>query len=156
MLGALTLVATLEGVSAAFVPALDALIREHRGEGSGDPFVNLQAEADLNADGTPDGIVIFSYRIGPSMDKSHPQYLTIVLSSPVGYSASQPVLVGTAGTRYIKRMEITDSEVVLHGDTTVWDGTASMAYLPATTEIHYEYRDGKLVEQRGIWTRKPD
>jgi hypothetical protein len=156
MLGALAVLATLEGVGAAYVPALDALVREHRGEGSGDPFVSLQAEADLNGDDVPDCIVIFSYRIGPSMDKSHPHYLTIVLSSPEGYSASQPVLVGTAGSRWINRMEINGSEVVLHADITVWDGTASMAYLPATAEIRYEYRDGKLLEQGGSWTRKPE
>jgi len=156
MLGALTLVATLEGVGAAFVPALDALVREHRSEGSGDPFVSLQAEADLNGDNAADAVVIFSYRIGPSMDKSHPHYLTLVLSSPEGYAAAQPVLVGTAGTRWINRMEIIGSEVVLHADITVWDGSASMAYLPATAEIHYEYRNGKLLEQRGAWKRKPD
>jgi hypothetical protein len=150
------LLASLGGVGAAFSPSLEALFREHRGEGSGDPFVSLQAEADLNADGVPDAVVIFSYQIGPSMDKSHPHYLTVVLSSPDGYAASQPVLVGIAGTRYIKRMEIFGSKVVLYADVMTWDGTASMAYLPAAAEIVYEYRDGKLLERSGTWTRKPD
>jgi hypothetical protein len=156
MLGVLALAAALEGVSADFAPALNALFRKHRDEGSGDPFVSIQAEADLNGDAIIDGVIIFSYRIGPSMDKSHPQFLTLVTSSPTGYTASWPVLVGTAGTRYIRSLEIRGPEVVFFADFTVWDGTASMAHLPATGEIHYLYQDGALREQGGTWKRRPD
>jgi hypothetical protein len=156
MLDVLTLASVLAGVNADFIPALEALFRKHREEGSGDPSISLQAEADLNGDKITDGVIIFAYGIGPNMDKSHPQYLTIVSSSPEGYVTSWPVLVGTAGTRYIQRLEIHGTEIVLYGDFTVWDGTASMAHLPATGEIRYLYRDGVLREQGGAWTRKSD
>ncbi len=156
MLNLIALAVILEGVRPDHAQALSALIAEHREENSGDPYVKAQAAADLNNDGLVDGVIVFSYTMGSNMDHTHTEFLTIAASSPEGYVASWPTIVGARGFRNISRVEIDGTEIILRGDFSVSDETASMATLPATGEIHYSYEGGKLRERRVSWTRKPD
>ena len=80
MLCAIALAATLVGVKPEYAEALNALLREHRQIDSGDPFVKAQVYADLNGDEVLDGVIVFSYRMGPNMDHTHSEFLTIVSS----------------------------------------------------------------------------
>ena len=144
----------LEGVNPEHVAALDALIQEHKPVDSGNALLKAQAVSDLNGDGQLDGVVVFTYQIGPSQDRSHTEFLTIVSSSPSGYTASWPVIVGARGFRYITEVQITGARIVLRGDFTVADETANMATLNARGEIYYSYEDGRLREQGGQWSRK--
>ncbi|MCH7509914.1 MAG: hypothetical protein IIB68_08735 [Proteobacteria bacterium] len=150
------LVVTLEGVSPGHAGALAAIFAEHRRENSGEPYVRAKAISDLNDDGIVDAVIVFAYKMGPSRNHTHTEYLSIVMSTPSGYVASWPIIVGSRGFRHIREIEIVGTEITLRGDFTVSDETASMATLPANGEIHFSFVDGKLREQGGYWTRKPD
>jgi hypothetical protein len=155
MIHFIAMAALFEGVSAEYALALETLVAEHRPKDSGDPLLRAQASADINGDSLADGLFVFTYRIGENRDHTATEYLTIVSSSPQGYTASWPIIVGARGFRTISAIEAQGSEIVLRGDFTVSDGTANMATLPATGEIYYSYVGGVLREQGGSWARKP-
>jgi len=148
--------ALLDDVNPEHVLALDLLIQEHKPVDSGDPILQAQAVADLNGDGLLDGVVVFSYQIGPSRDRRHTEYLTIVSSSSQGFAASWPIIVGARGFRTVTDIQIDRTEITLRGDFTVSDETANMATLPARGEVYYSYENGKLREQGGRWFRKTE
>jgi hypothetical protein len=146
----------LDDVNPEHVVALELLIREHKPVDSGDPILIAQAIADLNGDGLLDGVVAFAYQIGPSRDRRHTEYLTIVSSSSLGFTASWPIIVGARGFRTVTDIKIDGTEITLLGDFSVSDETASMATLLASGEVYYSYENGELREQGGRWSRKSE
>jgi hypothetical protein len=157
MLDILVLAAILDDVSPEHARAL-ALVVEKQNKSNRykvEPYVKAQATADLNGDNLIDAVVVYAYKVSVDLH-GQLQYLSVVVSSPTGYVASWPVHVGARGYRDFREIQIEGTRITLRGDFTVADETASMARLPAAGEIYYTFKDGKLREQGGKWTRKPD
>ena len=152
----LALALMLEDVSAEVARAFAVVVAEQKKNSTafGDPIPKARAVADLNQDTLPDCVVVFSYSVEGGIHGQE-QFLSVVVSSSSGYIASWPVPVGARGYRDFREVEIDGTKITLRGDFTVADGTAAMAFLPATGEVYYSYEGGKLREQGGSWIRKP-
>jgi hypothetical protein len=127
-------------------------IEAHRENGSGPGFILAEKMADVNSDGHPDLVVLYTYQMGPNMDHSQGEFLVVFFGDELNSKTMWPILVGWRGGRSFDEILIRASQIVLKG-TFSMSGDA-MSDRSGVGEVTFQYQDGKFVEIEGWWKRK--
>jgi hypothetical protein len=89
-------------------------IEANRPNGFGPGQIIARADGDITYDGRPDTVILYSYQIGESQDRSHAEYL-VVFKSGERYEPIRPRLVGNSGAQYLNELSIDGVTITLRG-----------------------------------------